>query len=116
LSGELETVEDSDGFEVEDCPEDSDGFGVIESREYDFSEIEKFCLENNTKVFTGKVYQNDKKYWEIDAETIKPLNKPKTEKTAKTSKKSKKAVETENETETETETKPDPVTETQTEG
>lgn len=113
MFGEVETVEDRDGFEVEDIPEDSDGFGVVEGQDYDFSEIEKFCLENNTKVFTGKVYQNDKRYWEIDAETIKPLTKPKTEKTAKTSKKSKKAVETE--TETETETKPDPVIETPTE-
>jgi len=117
MFGEADTIEDSDGFEVEDIPEDSDGFGIIEGQEYDFSEIEKFCLENNTNVFTGKVFQNDKKYWEIDAETIKPLTKPKTEKTEKTTKtgkKGKKSVETE--TEIVTETKPDPLTETQTEG
>lgn len=95
IMGDVETVEDSDGFEVEDIPEDDDGFGVIDTPELDFSELEKFCLLNCQKVFTGKVYQNDKKYWEINAETIKPL--PKKEK-----KSTKKAKETEPETETET--------------
>jgi len=117
MFGEVDIVEDSDGFGVEDIPEDSDGFGVVECQDYDFSGIEKFCLENNTKAFTGKVFQNDKKFWEIDSETIRPLEKSKTEKTektTKTSKKGKKSVETE--IETETETKHNPLTETMTEG
>jgi hypothetical protein len=102
IMGDVETTEDSDGFEVEDIPEDDDGFGVTDAPDLDFSELEKFCLLNCQKVFTGKVYQNDKKYWEIDAETITPLTKPKTDKDKKTGKKSKKSVETETETETET--------------
>lgn len=102
IMGDVETVEDSDGFEVEDIPEDDDGFGVIDTPELDFSELEKFCLLNCQKVFTGKVFQNDKKYWEINAETIKPLNKPKAEKEKKSGKKSKKSSEPETVTESET--------------
>ena len=97
IMGDVETVEDSDGFEVEDIPEDDDGFGVVEAPELDFSELEKFCLLNCQKVFVGKVFLNDKKYWEINAETIKPL--PKKEK--KSGKKSKKSSEPETTEETE---------------
>lgn len=107
---EIEVTEDSEGFEVEDIPGDSDGFGVTDEREFDFSEIEKFCLLNCQKVFTGKVYQNDKKYWEIDPDSIKPLTKPKTEKETKSSKK-----ETKSSKKTEGTGKNDPVTETITE-
>jgi len=57
MFGEVETVEDSDGFEVEDIPEDSDGFGVIEGQEYDFSEIEKFCLEKIPKCSRVKFFR-----------------------------------------------------------
>lgn len=94
IMGDVETIEDIDGFEVEDIPEDDDGFGVVEAPELDFSELEKFCLLNCQKVFVGKVFLNDKKYWEINPETIKPLAK-------KEKKSSKKAKETELETETE---------------
>lgn len=102
IMGDVPTTEDSDGFEVEDIPEDDDGFGVIDTPELDFSELEKFCLLNCQKVFTGKVFQNDKKYWEINAETIKPLSKPKAEKEKKSGKKSKKSSEPETVTESET--------------
>jgi hypothetical protein len=102
IMGDVPTTEDSDGFEVEDIPEDDDGFGVIDTPELDFSDLEKFCLLNCQKVFTGKVFQNDKKYWEINAETIKPLSKPKAEKEKKSGKKSKKSSEPETVTESET--------------
>lgn len=102
---DVETIEDENGFEVEDCSEDDDGFAVEDARDFDFSEIEEFCILNCQKVFTGKVFLNDKKYWEINAETIKPLTKPKTEKenkgSKKTSKKSKKTTEQDTETDTE---------------
>lgn len=97
IMGDVEIVEDSDGFEVEDIPEDDDGFGVVEAPELDFSELEKFCLLNCQKVFVGKVFLNDKKYWEINPETIKPLAK----KEKKSSKKSKKSSEPETTEETE---------------
>lgn len=90
IMGDVATSEDSDGFEVEDIPEDDDGFGVTDAPELDFSELEKFCLLNCQKVFTGKVFLNDKKYWEINAETIKPLSKPKTDKDKKQGKKTSK--------------------------
>ncbi len=96
IMGDVDTVEDEDGFTVEDIGEDDDGFGIIDAPELDFSELEKFCLLNCQKVFTAKVFQNDKKYWEINAETIKPLPK-------KDKKSSKKTVTTEQETESETE-------------
>lgn len=95
INEDVVTVEDDNGFEVEDIPEDSDGFGVVDAPVLNFDELERFCVQNCQNVFTGKVYQNEKKYWEINAETIKPL--PKKEK-----KSSKKAKETETETETET--------------
>ncbi|MFM6211385.1 hypothetical protein [Planktothrix sp.] len=98
---DVETIEDENGFEVEDCTEDDDGFAVEDARDFDFSEIEKFCVLNYQKVFTGKVFQNDKKFWEIDPETIKPLAKPKAEKEKKSGKKSKTVTETETTEETE---------------
>ncbi|MFM6195166.1 MAG: hypothetical protein ACKPEN_11235 [Planktothrix sp.] len=101
IMGDVATTEDSDGFEVEDIPEDDDGFGVTEAPELNFDELEKFCLLNCQKVFTGKVFLNDKKYWEINAETIKPLAKPKAEKEKKSGKKSKTVTETETTEETE---------------
>lgn len=90
ICGDVATTEDDNGFEVEDIPEDDDGFGVTDAPDLDFSELEKFCLLNCQKIFTGKVFLNDKKYWEIDTETLKPLAKPKTEKEKKSTKKGKK--------------------------
>jgi len=93
IFNDIDTIEDENGFEVEDCTEDDDGFAVEDARDFDFSEIEKFCVINCQKVFTGKVFQNDKKFWEIDPETIKPLVKPKVEKEKKSGKKEKKTTE-----------------------
>lgn len=78
---ELET--DDDGFEVESCVEDNDGFAIADEIQIDFTEVENFCLQQINKIFLGKVKQNDKKFWELDAKTLIPFVKPKKDKSKK---------------------------------
>ena len=78
---ELET--DDDGFEVESCVEDNDGFAIADEIQIDFTEVENFCQQQINKIFLGKVKKNDNKFWELDAKSLIPFIKPKKDKSKK---------------------------------
>jgi hypothetical protein len=66
---------DSDGFEVETTGQvDDDGFEIetVDSQAL-IDELENHLDSARGKTFVGKVGKNQKGFWEIEVESLKPL-------------------------------------------
>ena len=70
---EPETVEDEDGFEIV-APEnlDEDGFEVVETPTLNILE---FLEEKVGTVFVAQLYKNERHFWALDVDTLKPITK-----------------------------------------